>query len=395
MRNFGKYGLLTILVMAVLLSGCASQLSDAPDVEPGEKPSQSSMEAGLWMRMNRAESKIKNSQRPVQDPELSAYVESVFCKVAGAYCEDVRIYFMDVPSFNAMMAPNGMMVVWTGTLLRTENEAQLAYVLAHELGHYLRRHSVQRVEDVRNKTDALAFFTLATAGAGVGFVGTVAQIAALGSIFAFSRDMEREADDIGFDRALDAGYDPRESAKVWRNVIRESEAGEESTRSVFFATHPAPAERARTLADRATQAAGGNEPRYTGEDAYLEIILPRREALLRRELSKRDYPRTQVVLDALFDQGENIGELHFFQGELYRLEREQGYVDRALREYDKALGAGGAPADIHRSRGLLLMADGKDEQAREAFGQYLGLVPAAADREMIESYIDRLEGQRS
>ena len=51
------------------------------------------------------------------------------------------------PYFNASMAPNGMMQVWSGLLLRVDNEAQLAAVLGHEIGHYLARHSVERLRD--------------------------------------------------------------------------------------------------------------------------------------------------------------------------------------------------------------------------------------------------------
>jgi predicted Zn-dependent protease len=65
----------------------------------------------------------------VRDPALNAYVRSVLCKVTDDYCRDVRVYIVDVPYFNASMAPNGAMMVWTGTLLRVRNEAQLALVL--------------------------------------------------------------------------------------------------------------------------------------------------------------------------------------------------------------------------------------------------------------------------
>ena len=120
------------------------------------------------------------------------------------------------------MMAKGTMQVWTGLLLRVQNEAQLAAVLGHELTHYLRRHTLQRWRDIRAKTDALIFFQLATAVAGVGIVGTVATLATIGSIKAFSRDMEREADSLGFEIMTKAGYDPREMPKIWEMMIAES-----------------------------------------------------------------------------------------------------------------------------------------------------------------------------
>ena len=56
-----------------------------------------------------------------------------------------------MPQFNAMMAPNGMMLVWSGLLLRVENEAQLAAILGHELGHYLERHSVEQLRAAKDR----------------------------------------------------------------------------------------------------------------------------------------------------------------------------------------------------------------------------------------------------
>ena len=127
--------------LALLLAGCAT--APLEDIEPGERPSIESEEASLWMMMDRVEGNLKTSGRVVDDPALNAYVSGLVCRLAGPYCGDVRVYVVRAAGFNASMAPNGSMRVWTGLLLRSRNEAQLAFVLGHELGHYLRRHSLQ------------------------------------------------------------------------------------------------------------------------------------------------------------------------------------------------------------------------------------------------------------
>ena len=68
----------------------------------------------------------------------------------------IRVYAMRQPDFNASMAPNGMMIVHTGLLAHMRNEAQLAAVLGHESGHYLRRHSVQNWRSLKSKSAAMA-----------------------------------------------------------------------------------------------------------------------------------------------------------------------------------------------------------------------------------------------
>jgi len=54
-----------------------------------------------------------------------------------------------MPCFNAGMAPNGMMQIWSDLLMRVESEVQLAPVIEHEIGHYLQRHTVERLRDIK------------------------------------------------------------------------------------------------------------------------------------------------------------------------------------------------------------------------------------------------------
>ena len=81
------------------------------------------------------------------DLKLHAYVEDIACRLGASHCPDIRVHIVRTPWFNASMAPNGMMQVWSGLLLRADNEAQLAAVLGHEIGHYISRHSVERLRD--------------------------------------------------------------------------------------------------------------------------------------------------------------------------------------------------------------------------------------------------------
>ena len=61
---------------------------------------------------------------------------------------------MNRPAFNASIAANGYMEVWSGLLLRVDDEAQLAFVLGHEIGHYRERHSVALMRTLRGRANA-------------------------------------------------------------------------------------------------------------------------------------------------------------------------------------------------------------------------------------------------
>ena len=94
-------------------------------------------------------------------------MKNILCNLTPNYCKDIRVYVQDMPYFNAFMAPNGMMVVWTGLLLRAQNEAQVAAVIGHEAGHYIKRHSLKAWLDAKSRTDLMAILGIGLAVGGV------------------------------------------------------------------------------------------------------------------------------------------------------------------------------------------------------------------------------------
>jgi len=123
---------------------------------------------------------------------------------------------------------------------------------------------------------------------------------------------------------------------------------------------------------------------------FQDITLPRRTVWLRDELRARQFKGTQVVLDHLRAGGLRLGEVDYFQGELYRLHGGKDDDVRALAAYQQAIAAGGAPAETHRALGLLWMKAGDRERARGAFQSYLEARPNADDREIVRAYLGQL-----
>ncbi|MDH5556691.1 MAG: M48 family metalloprotease [Alphaproteobacteria bacterium] len=371
-RNFAP------LVAVLLLAACVAPPPPVADLKPGERPDINSDEAGLWMQMDQVEEMLKTSGHVVEDRKLNDYIRSVTCKLSAEYCQHLRLFVVQTPHFNASMAPNGTMQVWTGTLLRAQNEAQLAYILGHEMAHYIRRHSVQKWRSIRRTTDSMAF------------MGDLAQIVAMTSVLAFSRDHERESDDIGFDLMVKAGYDPAEAPKTWRALLAERDAdGEEKDKpSVFFSSHPAVEERVETLDAKAAPLAGQG---IVGDKPYVNAVKRHRRAWLKDEMRKRDFAGTQVVLANLAAAGHPAGDIKFFEGELYRLRGDEGDLKEAIVAYRSAIKAKGAPVEVHRSLGLAYWKTRQNKLARKSFSRYLAAAPKAEDRAMIQSYIDQLK----
>jgi predicted Zn-dependent protease len=382
-----------VFLAAGLLLGCQGNPS-RPDgsaiVQKGYQPALDSDEAGLWLVMDQAEQDLKTSGKLITDPEVNAYLKEVVCRLANDLCEDVRVYLVRVPYFNATMAPNGVMQVWSGLLLRTENEAQLAYILGHELSHYRYQHSLQMFRQIKNTANILAPFQVATTAGGVGYVGSIAELAAVGSIMKYSRDHEREADEGGFEMAVAQGYEPHEAAGIWHGLTEEKEALDDPAPGIFLSTHPAPAERIDSLRQRADTATSPDGGWITGTERYNAVVGHLWFQLMRDELTLRRYPATQILLDRAAEAGKPTAEVLFFQAELYSARAGNEDAAKAESAYRECLAYPEAPTEAYRELAMIYMKTGRGTQAVPLFDTYLEKRPDAFDRSMVQAYIRRI-----
>jgi metalloendopeptidase OMA1, mitochondrial len=140
---------------------------------------------------------------------------------------------------NAYCLPGGKIVVFTGILPLTKNDAGLATVLGHEVAHATAEHVAERIER-ENLTAAAA----AIIAGGVAFTpGQYARVLALlgvGATLPFSRSQESEADHIGLVYMARAGYDPRQALSFWRRMARAAKGKEPPE---FLSDHPSDAHR--------------------------------------------------------------------------------------------------------------------------------------------------------
>jgi hypothetical protein len=347
------------------------------------RPELATDEGGLWAYMDREETKLRRSEFLMRSPALKAYLGTLMAKLAGEHANDMRVYAVRTPWFNASMAPNGMMQVWSGLLLRVENEAQLAAVLGHEIGHYLQRHSVERLRDARSRSAFAMLLGMA------GPVGLLGQVGMLAGAYAYSREHEREADHIGLLLMQRAGYDGREAAHVWENLRAELTAGpggDPSKRSVLFASHPPTDERQAALAAMAGDGAG-----FTGQDEYQRNIEPFWWDLLEDELKRAQYDETVVLLDRRCAGLPQRADLRYFRGEARRLRAQAEDLPLARADFEAALALPNPPAQAHRSLGFLFRQQGDKAEALGAFGRYLQAAPDASDAGIIQSYLSELQ----
>lgn len=386
-RLFDRRGFLGggCALCGLLAAGCQTTTAAGPArLNPGERPAAASDEASLWSAMERAERDIRTSAHIVRTPEVMEYLTGIMTQLAGPFARDVRLYVVRVPEFNATMAPNGMMQIWTGLLLRCSNEAQLAAVIGHELAHYTQRHAIERLRAFRSGTDIAAFLGLglAVAVGGLGMLAT--QLATVGGLMAYTRDQEREADAVGIELAAAAGYDPGQGGALWERLLGEVARDERGDRGRggFFASYPAIEERMEVIRrDTAGRTGETHAERFRSRLGGLQL------ALVEEELRQRRYARSEWLFDHLHKDGANPGLMLHALGEVNRLRDAAGDGERAAGFYTAAVAATGAPPEAWRGLGLVERRRGRADAASAAFTRYLALKPTAADAAMIRSYL--------
>jgi Zn-dependent protease with chaperone function len=382
-----RVALAALLIAASALGGEAAAERTAP-IGVGYRPADRD-ERGLWMQLDAVERGLKTSDFVVRDPALNAYVRRILCRTVGeAQCADVRLYVVRTAEFNATMAPNGMMTVYTGLLLRVRDEAQLAAILGHEFTHYTHRHSLRKFRDAKSKAGTLAWLSaIQTADYGVATAVTLLQVQVMGSLYRFSREMETEADAGSIPLMTAAGYDPGAAAQVWEQLRAEQDATAGARRKRvpkpeqgFFATHPPRAERVAALTSLAAKHAGA-AALDRGADGFRAALTSWWPQLLDDQIKLNDFGASDFLLGELAATGWTA-PLLYARGELYRTRGGPRDLVRAIGFYRDALAVGAGP-DAWRGLGLAALRGGDAQEGRRALSEYLARYPEASDRAMI------------
>ena len=243
--------------------------------------------------------------------------------------------------------------------------------------------------DAKARTDLMALLSIGLAVGGVpggGSIFNVTQLLQVGIMAKHSRDNEREADEIGLDALIKAGYDPDEAPKVWENIIKEMELGENKKPPAFLASHPNPKERIKNLQE---QTKGYSKiERKKNKENLKKIIHPYLKKWIRNEIRVNNkIEQTEFVFSKVFNDTNNLYLLKFYQGEIYRLKKDEEKNKKAIKLYRDSIKENKDFPDAYRELGLLLLKENKNNEAKEKLKKYVDLAPNAKDVEIVKSYI--------
>ncbi|MBF0167961.1 MAG: M48 family metalloprotease [Alphaproteobacteria bacterium] len=363
------------------------------NLKPAARPSKETDEGGYWFSADKHEQLVRTSGNLIKDEKLNAYVKGIICRLAGPYCPGIRLYIMRIPQLNANVMANGTTQVWSGLLLRSRDEAELAAVLGHEFGHYLRRHTLQSQRHIIEQTNMATLYTLGAflGGAPAGSVDLM-NMATNSSILAFSRNHEREADGYGLRLLYENKYDLSAPSEVWKRAIDEGKrAGQDGPLNPYSSTHPPDLERQAELKRLADVLSPTLISQDKGRERYLEHILPHRASFLEVEITKNPQKASLALLDILIEDGVRLGELYYFKGEVFRRSAKKNGAEEALKFYKKAIEAEGAPVEVFRSMALAELSLQKKEEAKRNFDIYLQKAPSASDAQIVRMQMEALK----
>jgi predicted Zn-dependent protease len=199
---------------------------------------------------SQADEQLQKSIGLYPNEDLQAYVSELGMHIAAATERpDLPWTFrvIDDEAVNAFALPGGYIYITRGIMAHFENQAQLAGVLGHEIGHVTGKHSV-----IRLSRSVLAQLGLGVAQVFAPELQGLAPLAGAGLqllFLRFSRDDEIEADLLGVRYMLQAGENPRQMIEVMEMLARVSQAREGGMLPQWASTHPYPENRSRIIAD--------------------------------------------------------------------------------------------------------------------------------------------------
>lgn len=272
-----KAELCKYLFLAVTVGALATLVACSVNPATGQKQFTGLLPASQEASIGASEhEKVRQTYGEFVTGPVADYVNRIGQKVAAnTERSDVQYKFhvIDSPIVNAFALPGGYIYISRGLIALANNEAELAGVIAHEIGHVTGRHAAARMSQ-----GALAGIGAAILSAAIGSdaVGQVANVGTDLYIKSYSRGQEHEADDLGVRYLARAGYDPKAMASFLSSLDAQTKldmkiAGQsEGSGYNYFSTHP-------VTADRVAQARAiaGNYPNNTNtlnRDVYLSML---------------------------------------------------------------------------------------------------------------------------
>jgi len=373
-----RFILVSILLLSLAWAGCVTNPVTGRQEFSLMSPSQEiSMGAQLYPLYTQAGNGL------FTDEELQRYVSRIGKSLASvSHRPDLPYEFnvvnQSVP--NAYALPGGKISITRGLLTMMDSEAQLAALLGHEISHVTARHSAdsytkQVMTSLIIGVGAAAIKSPGTRGLFTDLAGLTGNLA----LMKYSRDHEREADRLGMEYMVRAGYNPR-GAEELMAVLMSAKEREPGALDTFFSSHPLTSERLETARveagryPRALESGREEKERFSLQTGYLKSVEPAYGMADEGfELARENHPReARKRFQKAVDMAPEEALLHTYLAaldlSLKDFHRARPEAERALELYPDFFLGRMAAARVHFSLGKYPSSIGHAAKAN-------GLVP--------------------
>lgn len=326
----------------------------------------SEIRKGLNYLGQQLHTQLEDGGRLYHDPALQSYLTTVLRRVADAD-QSLSVYVLADSQANAFIAPAGRIYVHLGLLLRIQDEAELALVLAHEAAHI---HEGHPVTHFRNRPSARRQLAAR--------VPVLRKLLYAGQRAGFGQDLEFAADEIALESLASSGYDTRAALRLYRRLAQEQEPRSVHRRA--RSGHPLIQERLARFRDVLGQEVAGGTGDHRA-DSYLAATQRARVAGLEQLLALRD---AATIMRLIEHDPSRFGPYAGYY--LAAAQRIHGRTsERAIRAaLNQTLAAAPDFAPAHRLLGQIQMDVLDYAGAAAAFDTYLKLAPKAPDAKLIQ-----------
>lgn len=397
-RSYFREIKLFYLVFIFLISGCATVAM--PKI--GEEGySVADDEQRLLKRADELCERLDESGYIYENKRLEEYLTNIGNTLLPDNIKSegitIKVRVLSEPSLNAFALINGKVYVHTGMLATIDNESQIAALLAHEISHIVGRHTLKQFRSTINKS---AFFSTIQAPAALiagDLGGVLAQLAVVSSMYGYSRELELEVDKDGFKMMQMQGYDTEEALRLFKRLDEFIE-NEEIKQPFFFSTHPNVAARIANyeilIRENPRQVIRSRDKdKNDYSELVNELVLDNCKLCLQEGMFKT----AQNNIDKFISKNPSDARGYYYLGELYRQRQDHGKKEKqrdktldypkAIEVYDQAIRIDPQFCDAFKQKGRILEKEGKVDEAKDCFRQYLKLNPDAQEKEYFERYL--------